>query len=94
MNTNKVIKKYANRKLYDTEESRYVTLKQLVETITSGREITVIDNVTKEDITGPTLLSAIVDTEENISGQVLTLSAILKAGGLSKYVESLKTNAV
>lgn len=91
MTQNKIIKRYANRKLYDTEDSRYVTLKQIVETIAAGREITVIDNVTKADITGVTLLSAIVETEKDLSGQVLTLSAILKAGGLSKYVESLKT---
>jgi len=92
MSPNKIIKRYANRKLYDTEDSKYVTLKQIVESIAAGREITVIDNVTKEDITGVTLLSAIVETEKDLSGQVLTLSAILKAGGLSKFVESLKTS--
>lgn len=90
MSPNKIIKRYANRKLYDTEESKYVTLTQIVDAMVSGRDVTVIDNVTKEDITGTTLFSAIRETEKDLSGQVLTLSAILKAGGLSKYVESLK----
>jgi polyhydroxyalkanoate synthesis repressor PhaR len=90
MNGPKIIKKYANRKLYDTNESKYVTLKEIVESVTQGEEVVVIDNVSKEDITGTTLLSAIVESEENLAGQVVTLRAILKAGGLTKYVESIK----
>ena len=96
INTNqaKIIKRYANRKLYDTEESSYVTLTKIAETVASGRAIQVIDNVTKEDITGPTLLSVLVETETDLTNQVDTLSNILKAGGLRKYVGALKGGGV
>jgi polyhydroxyalkanoate synthesis repressor PhaR len=94
MLTPKIIKRYANRKLYDTTESKYVTLKDIVESVALGTIITVIDNRTQEDITGPTLLSAIIETEENNSLQVTTLRAIVKAGGISKFMESLKTDNV
>ena len=38
-----VIKRYSNRKLYDTQESRYVTLEEIEEMIRSGREVSVVD---------------------------------------------------
>lgn len=88
----KVIKRYANRKLYDTETSKYTTLKEIVALIASGREVQVVDNVSKADITGSTMLMALVETEQDLSGQVPTLRGILQAGGLSKYLESLKNN--
>src|SRR6476659_8694860 len=46
-----VIKRYSNRKLYDTQESRYVTLEELEELIRAGREISVVDVSTGEDLT-------------------------------------------
>lgn len=45
------IKKYANRRLYDTEQSRFVTLETLAERIAEGEEIRVVDAATGEDIT-------------------------------------------
>jgi len=87
----RVIKKYANRKLYDTNESKYVTLKEIAASIASGQEVMVVDNVTKGDITGPTLLSAIVETEQDLAGQTTLLRDIVKAGGLTKYLGSLST---
>ncbi len=87
----KIVKRYANRKLYDTEESKYVTLVQLVGFVAAGREVQVIDNVTKNDITGHTFLQAIVETETDLSGQTETLRGILKAGGLAKYVQNIKS---
>ena len=50
-----VIKKYNNRRLYDTEKNAYVTLAALAETIKKGRQIEVIDAQTKEDVTAFTL---------------------------------------
>ena len=47
----RVIKRYSNRKLYDTHESRYVTLDQLAELIRQGEEIRVMDNTTERDLT-------------------------------------------
>ncbi len=83
----KIIKRYANRKLYDTETSTYVVFKDIVGAIVAGREVLVVDNVTKEDITGNILLRALVETETDTTGQATTLRDIFKAGGLGKYVE-------
>ena len=85
-NPTKVIKKYTNRKLYDTEESSYVSLKKIVEFISSGREVQVIDNETKADITNQTLLSAIVERETDVTAEIDTLKGIIQAGSIQQYV--------
>jgi polyhydroxyalkanoate synthesis repressor PhaR len=54
-----LIKRYANRKLYDTEASRYITLRGISELVRAGKEVRVIDNESGEDIT-PLILSQIV----------------------------------
>lgn len=90
VSTTKVIKRYANRKLYDTEESKYITLGEIAAFIKAGREVQVVDNVSKVDITGQTLLTALVETDADIAGQTETLRAMLMAGGLGKYVSTLK----
>ena len=51
----RVIKRYSNRKLYDTRESRYVTLQQIGEMVRRGDDVQVIDNKSKEDKTEATL---------------------------------------
>jgi polyhydroxyalkanoate synthesis repressor PhaR len=53
--TPRVIKRYSNRKLYDTRDSRYVTLQQIGEMVRAGQEVQIIDNATKEDKTEVTL---------------------------------------
>ncbi len=58
-----VIKRYSNRKLYDTQESRYVTLEELEEMIRAGREIQVLDAATGEDLTSVTLAQIILENE-------------------------------
>jgi polyhydroxyalkanoate synthesis repressor PhaR len=45
------IKKYANRKLYDTTDKKYITLEQLTELIKTGEEVSITDNKTGDDIT-------------------------------------------
>ncbi len=57
-----LIKRYANRKLYDQSRSRYVTLEELEELIRQGREIRVVDAVSGEDLTSQTLAQIILDT--------------------------------
>ncbi len=47
----RIIKRYSNRKLYDTRGSSYVTLLQIAEMIRDGEDVQVIDNATKEDKT-------------------------------------------
>ncbi len=60
-----VIKRYSNRKLYDTQESRYVTLEELEELIRAGKEISVVDVSTGEDLTSVTLAQIILENERN-----------------------------
>ncbi len=55
----RLIKRYGSRKLYDTEESRYVSLEELAGWIRRGQEIEVIDNRTGEDVTAQTLTQII-----------------------------------
>ena len=60
----RVIKRYANRKLYDTEHSRYVTLDQISEMIRNGDDVKIVDNKTKEDLTTVTLAQIIFEEEK------------------------------
>lgn len=60
----KVIKRYTNRKLYDTTESRYVTLDEIAEMVKQGTEVSIIDNRTKEDLTSVTLAQIVFEEEK------------------------------
>ena len=60
-----VIKRYSNRKLYDTQESRYVTLEEIEEMIRDGKEISVVDASTGDDLTSVTLAQIILENERN-----------------------------
>jgi polyhydroxyalkanoate synthesis repressor PhaR len=60
-----VIKRYSNRKLYDTQESRYVTLEEIEEMIRGGKEIQVVDAGSGEDLTSVTLSQIILESERN-----------------------------
>ncbi len=88
--TTKIVKRYTNRKLYDTETSKYMTLRELAAVVASGREVQVIENVSKLDITGQILLSALVETDMDAAADTATLRSIFQAGGLAKFVQSLK----
>lgn len=61
----RVIKRYANRKLYDTRDSRYVTLQQIAEYVRAGEDVTIIDNTTKEDLTNATLAQIVYEAEKS-----------------------------
>lgn len=56
------IKKYSNRRLYDTSESRYVTLEELAEKIRRGSDVRVIDAKTEEDLTQAILAQIIIES--------------------------------
>ncbi|HET9491754.1 MAG TPA: polyhydroxyalkanoate synthesis regulator DNA-binding domain-containing protein [Methylomirabilota bacterium] len=58
-----VIKRYSNRKLYDTQESRYVTLEEIEEMIRAGKEVSVVDAASGEDLTSVTLTQIILENE-------------------------------
>ncbi|MES9851253.1 MAG: polyhydroxyalkanoate synthesis repressor PhaR [Candidatus Thiodiazotropha sp. L084R] len=61
--SDRIIKKYPNRRLYDTEQSKYITLTQLRQLIVGGELIKVIDSTTEDDITRSILLQIILESE-------------------------------
>ena len=63
-----LIKRYSNRKLYDTEARRYITLEGIAELIRRGQNIQVLDHVTGEDLTAVTLTQIIFEQEKKQSG--------------------------
>lgn len=78
----KVIKRYANRKLYDTERSCYVTLDEIASMIKDGEDVRVVDNKTKEDLTAVTLAQIIVEEEKRETKMPLKLlRSIIQSGG-------------
>lgn len=75
MEQRRLIKKYANRRLYDTAASRHVTLADLRAMIISGIDLKIIDDTSGDDITRPLLLQIIVDREQ--AGQPLLTEVLL-----------------
>jgi len=75
------IKKYANRRLYDTESSAYITLDRLAQMVRDGREFEVVDAKTGEDITRHVLTQIIVD-EESRGSTMLPLNFLKQLIGL------------
>ncbi len=71
----RVIKRYENRKLYDTTSSQYVSLKDIASLVRAGENVRVIDNVTGEDITAQTLTQIIL--EEGRQGRPLISTELL-----------------
>lgn len=74
MGETRIVKRYANRKLYDTQRSRYVTLEQIADMIRSGEDVKIVDNNSKEDLTAITLTQIIFEEEKKQS--FLPLSAL------------------
>ena len=81
----RVIKRYANRKLYDTQHSRYVTLDQISEMIREGDDVKIIDNKSKEDLTSVTLAQIIFEEEKKQKSflPLQTMRNIIQTGGES-----------
>ena len=63
-----LIKRYPNRKLYNTETKQYITLERIAELIRQGEEVQVIDYASGEDLTAHTLTQIILEQEKNQSG--------------------------
>ena len=90
------IKKYANRRLYDTESSAYITLDRLAAMIREGREFEVLDAKTGEDITRHVLTQIIVDEEArgstmlplNFLKQLIGLYGNSMQGMVPQYLEA------
>lgn len=82
------IKKYANRRLYDTESSAYITLDRLAQMVREGREFEVVDAKSGEDITRQVLTQIIVD-EEARGSELLPINFLKQIIGL--YGNSMQT---
>ena len=76
------IKKYANRRLYDTESSSYITLDRLAQMVREGREFEVVDAKTGEDITRQVLTQIIVDEEARGGETMLPINFLKQLIGL------------
>ena len=90
----RIIKRYQNRKLYDTHQSCYVTLEEIAQIIREGHEIQVIDNKTKNDITYMTQIQLLFDQERKSdkSGDVDLLKRVIRGneGTFTGYIRGLE----
>jgi polyhydroxyalkanoate synthesis repressor PhaR len=82
-----IIKKYANRRLYNTESSSYITLDHLAQMTRDGRDFKVIDAKTEEDITH-NILTQIIMEEENRGQTMLPVSFLRQL--ISLYGDSMQ----
>jgi polyhydroxyalkanoate synthesis repressor PhaR len=87
-----IIKRYRNRKLYNTQSKRYITLDEIEEIIKQHDEIKVIDNDSGLDITATTLSQIIFELEKNKTGvlPVDLLFSLVQSGG--KRVDEIRRN--
>lgn len=78
-----LIKRYPNRKLYNTEAKRYITLDSIADLIREGYDVEVRDHETSEDLTGITLSQIIFEREKKDSGYLPStlLTNLIRAGG-------------
>ncbi len=92
MKEQKVIKRYQNRKLYDTNQSCYVTLEEIAQMIRNGEDLRVIDNKSKLDITAVTLTQLLYESERKSKNGVPVemLKEIIRGGdgSFSGYIRS------
>jgi polyhydroxyalkanoate synthesis repressor PhaR len=90
----RIIKRYQNRKLYDTFQSCYVTLEEIAQIIREGNEIQVIDNKTKNDITYMTQIQLLFDQERKSTklGDTELLKRVIRSedGTLTSYIKMLE----
>ena len=93
----RIIKRYGNRKLYDTELSRYVTIEEVASHIRNGISVRIVDNRTGEDITGSTLALIVLEAEKKSRNRSSSsvLESVIKTGTLSDFIlrskDSVKT---
>ena len=95
MSTARVIKKYPNRRLYDTEESRYITLADVRDLVINKIDFSVIDKKSGDDITRSILLQVIAEQEqqgeaimsEDFLSQVIRSYGKVMPGFMAKYLE-------
>lgn len=90
----RIIKRYQNRKLYDTHQSCYVTLEEIAQIIREGNEIQVIDNKSKNDITYSTQIQLLFDQEKKSlkGGDTELLKRVIRSeeGTFTGYLKKLE----
>lgn len=92
-----LIKKYGNRRLYDTSESRYVTLDELATKVRGGADLRVIDAQTSEDLTQATLTQIVLETGNAarfLPVQLLTQMIRLSDDALAEFFSRYVTGAL
>jgi len=95
MTAARIIKKYPNRRLYDTEESRYITLADIRDLVLRKIEFTVIDKKSGDDITRTILLQVISEQEQqgdaimsrDFLSQVIRSYGNVMPGFMARYLE-------
>ncbi len=82
-----IIKRYPNRKLYDTQAKKYVTLEAIEQLIRTGRDVRVLDNETGEDITTLTLSNIILETQKKPGGILpkFVFTDLIQRGGVKMF---------
>ena len=80
----KLIKKYKNRRLYDTERSQYITMEELREYVLQEIDFCVLDATSGKDLTNATLLQIFVESEANAT-QMLPTKVLRQLIALSKH---------
>jgi polyhydroxyalkanoate synthesis repressor PhaR len=79
----RLIKRYDNRKLYDTAAKRYISLEEIAELVRAGEQVAVTDNATGADLTAPTLARIILEEQSGSRGPIPPqfLHELLRSGG-------------
>jgi polyhydroxyalkanoate synthesis repressor PhaR len=92
----RVIKRYTNRKLYDTRDSRYVTLDRIAEFVRNGEEVKVVDNRSKADLTKVTLAQIIYEEQKRGNSSAWSVQSLrgFIQEGRAKLLSSLKEGPV
>jgi polyhydroxyalkanoate synthesis repressor PhaR len=87
-----IIKRYRNRKLYNTNSKKYIRIDEIEELIRQQEEIKVIDNDSENDITAATLSQIIFDSEKNHTGvlPINLLISLVQSGG--KRMDEIRRN--
>lgn len=99
MSNTRIIKKYPNRRLYDTELSRYITLSDIRELVMKGSDFQVVDTNTNEDLTRSILLQIMLDEESGgeplfsakMLAQIIRFYGGTVQGILARYLEESLT---
>jgi polyhydroxyalkanoate synthesis repressor PhaR len=86
-----LLKKYSNRRLYDTEKSHYVTIEEVSEIIKKGREVKIVDAQTKDDVTAFVLTQIVLEEakKKNVLLPAPVLHLIIRYGdnALGEFIE-------